>query len=270
MTEEVQEGVRDDVQDFEIDGEETTEEVADQPETQEEPEETPEERKQRIEFSEEQQKYINEHIVARQVAKRKEIERELEELRQRAQQTRPDDDGRPHIPDPPNIWDDDYEEKIKARDEAIREAAAWETSQREREAWEQQQAQLRAQQEQQALVEKVGTYTSRAKDYGIDEKDLQVAGNAVSQYGIPEQLIEYILEDDAGPAITVHLSRNLQELAELNQMNPIRAAAYIAEKVKPRAMKNAKRRSAPPEPTENPKGGGVPEKERGPKGAVYE
>lgn len=253
------------------------EETAEAPETEateetEQPEETPEERKARIEFTEEQQEYINNHIVARQVAKRKEAERELEELRAKAQQfeQQQQPDGRPVIPDPPNIWDDNYEEKVKARDEAIREAAAWDAQEQARQEWEQRQAYEQQQKEQQQLLERVGTYTNRAKEFGIDEKDLQVAGNAVAQFGIPEPLIQYILDDDAGPAITMHLSRNFQELAELNQMDPIRAAVYVATQIKPRAERNAKRRSAPPEPVDNPRGGGVPEKDRGPAGATYE
>lgn len=238
-------------------------------------EETAEERKARIEFTDEQQKYINDHIVARQVAKRKEAERQVEEYQQRLQeyesQAQQTQDGEPKIPDPPNIWDDNYEEKIKERDAALIRHAEWRAEQKARQDWEQRQQYEQAQQEQQALLKRVETYTERAKsEYGIDPSDLQVAGNAVSQFGIPDQLTQFILDDDAGPAITVHLSRNLAELEQLNQMDPIRAAVYVATEIKPRAVRNAKRRSSPPEPVENPKGGGIPEKERGPDGAIYE
>jgi hypothetical protein len=258
------------------------EEKAEDPKAEEaeQPEGETEEQKaerHRVEFTEEQQKFINENIVGRQVAKRKEAEQKLEEYQrrieeyeQRISQQQPDN-GEPVVPDPPNIWDDNYEEKIKQRDEALIRHAEWRAEQKTRQEWEQRQYYEKAQQEQQQLLTKVQTYTERAeKEYGIDPSDLQVAGNAVAQFGIPEQLTQYLLDDDAGPAITVHLSRNLAELEQLNQMDPIRAAVYIATEIKPRATRNAKRRSAPPEPTDSPKGSSVPEKERGPKGAVYE
>jgi hypothetical protein len=271
---EAQEDVRSTIDYGEEPAEETAEESTEttEPEAEgESAEETPAETKARIEFTEEQQKYINEHIIARQVAKRKEAERELEEYRQRLQQSQPEQpSGRPEIPEPPNIWDDDYEAKIKARDEAIRAAVEWEAQEQYRQQYEQQQKWEQQQKEQEQLLSKVTTYTERAKEYGIDESDLQVAGNAVAQFGIPEPLIQYILEDDAGPAITMHLSRNLQELDTLNRMDPIKAAVHIATTLKPKATRNAQRRSKPPEPTDSPRGSGVPEKERGPKGAVYE
>lgn len=267
----------------EQDAGEVTEESVDQPEVEateqpaEEPEgeqDEPKDERPRVEFTEEQQKFINENIVARQVAKRKEAERQLEEYQQRIQefeQRQQPESGEPQVPEPPNIWDDNYEEKIKQRDEAIIRHAEWRAEQKARQEYEQRQAYDQQQQEQQQLLSKVQTYTERAeKEYGIDPNDLQVAGNAVAQFGIPEQLTQYLLDDDAGPAVTMHLSRNLAELEQLNRMDPIRAAVYIATEIKPKATRNAKRRQPPPEPTETPKGSSVPEKDRGPAGAVYE
>lgn len=233
------------------------------------------EERHRVEFTEEQQKFINENIVGRQVAKRKEAEQKLEEYQRRLealeQQSQTQQDGEPVVPDPPNIWDDNYEEKTKERDEALIRHAEWRAEQKTRQEWEQRQAWEQQQKHQETLLKQVQTYTERAqKDYGIDPNDLQVAGNAVSQFGINEDLTKFILNDDAGPAITMHLSRNIAELEQLNSMDPIQAAVYIATEIKPRATRNAKRRAAPPEPVDNPKGGGVPEKDRGPKGAVYE
>lgn len=262
---------------------EVAEESVDQPEV-EEPEQPaedsegeqdePKDERPRVEFTEEQQKFINENIVARQVAKRKEAERQLEEYQQRIQefeQRQQPESGEPQVPEPPNIWDDNYEEKIKQRDDAIIRHAEWRAEQKARQEYEQRQAYDQQQQEQQQLLSKVQTYTERAeKEYGIDPNDLQVAGNAVAQFGIPEQLTQYLLDDDAGPAVTMHLSRNLAELEQLNRMDPIRAAVYIATEIKPKATRNAKRRQPPPEPTETPKGSSVPEKDRGPAGAVYE
>ncbi len=221
-------------------------------------------------FSDEQQAFIN-GLMKEQKQRLREVERssqeriEALEARQVAQ---PPDDG-PVIPDMPTGWESDYEQLVQDRDQKIRERAAWE-AQEEAKAAQQQQLAMQAQQaKQQQELEAVQAYTERAKPLGIDEGELRVAGNAVANFGIDLQVADFILREEQGPAITVYLSKNIQELQNLKAMNPMRAAIHIATQIKPRVSRSLKRQ-APPEPTETVQGASSPEKERGPKGAVYE
>ena len=224
-----------------------------------------------ISFSEEQQRFINEKIVAKQVAKRGEAERRAQELEQRLQeleaQIPKQDMGKPKPPT--DVWADDYDQQVAKYEENL---AKWVQQETEKQYYEQQA--MRAQQEQemaaqQEFMEKAQTYSEKAKSLGISSDDLKVAGSAVAQFGIPNELVTHILEHDQGPAITMYLARNLSELQSIQNMNPVQAAVHIAKNIEPKVTRSIKRQ-APPEPTETVQGSGLPEKERGPKGAVYE
>lgn len=257
MAEQLEQEVVEEVEATEIDG---PEEVA-------EPE--PKEEESGVTFSDEQQKFINEHIVGKKVAKLREVERRAHELEQQLSQYQKDPEVEPAIPPVPDVWDDKYEQKLQERDNALIKHAQWraqqESDQRQRQQLEAEQARLH----QRQMIEKVQTYTERAKSLGISEQDLAVAGGAVSQFGISNDLTSFILEDDSGPALTLYLSRNLQELQRIQSMNPLQAAVHLATQIKPRVARSIKRQ-APPEPAEGVSGAGARERERGPKGAVFE
>lgn len=253
---------------------ETVDEVEESDEGQEHSEETPEQPEEpHVTFTEEQQKFINEKIVGRKVAQMREAERRAEELQQRLEEMQSQipqqPSGAPEIPPMPDVWDSDYERKVEERDQAILAKAQWERDQ-EYSQYQQQMEQQRAAQEfQQKLTSKVMSYTEKAKSFGISEKDLQVAGNAVAQFDIPNELTDYILEHEQGPAVTMYLAKNLHEISNLQNLNPVRAAVYIEKNIAPKVSRSV-RRNSPPDPTESPRGSGMPEKRRGPKGATFE
>jgi hypothetical protein len=196
--------------------------------------------------------------------KSRELQERLARLEQGAQ------GQRPVIPDLPDPYDDGFDEKIKARDEAIAEAAAWDGEQTRKQTAEQASRREAMVQQQTELLEIVQTYGGRAKALGISEKDLQVAGQTVNALGISDDLSLFILGDEAGPAITLHLAENPEELANLANMNPMRAAVYLETKIKPRAVGNRRSVTDAPDPAETLGGGGSSPSERGPKGATYE
>ena len=96
-----------------------------------------------------------------------------------------------------------------------------------------------------------------------------MAGNTVEQMGVQPEIANYLLADEHGPAVTMYLAKNLQEVQAMQNMDPISAGIYIATEIKPKVSRKLKRDN-PPEPVETVSGASVPEKERGPKGAVYE
>jgi hypothetical protein len=258
------------------------EDVQDDAESAESDEETTEEAPEPVrntapEFTPEQQEYINNHITARMRARLTAAEQraaELEEIANQVKQQQPqnvDQDGAPVVPPmPEDIWADDYEERVKQRDEAIANRARWETDQQIRQQWEQHQQQQRLEESQKAVETKVKDYSKRATSLGIESNALQIAGNTVAQVGVTDYVAEYILQDESGPAITMYLAKNLGELANMQSMNPMQAAVHIEKRIKPNALRSVKAKTNLPEPTETVKGSGVREKQRGPQGATYE
>ena len=192
------------------------------------------------------------------------LEQQLAETRAKLPQ-----EQRPSVPELPDPYDADFGPKMAARDTALRETAAYDA--RQTLAAEQQQTKAQeAQREQQAaLVTRVTTYTERAQKHGINAEQLQVAGQTVAQYGISDELTNFILDDEQGPQITAYLSKNPGELDELSRLTPVQAAVRIATVVKPKASQHSGLSGAP-EPVTGLSGGGAPPAQRGPAGATYE
>jgi TPR repeat protein len=100
--------------------------------------------------------------------------------------------------------------------------------------------------QQEALVDKVQAYSQRAKRLGISADELQAAGAVVGQFGLHDDVVDFILEDDKGPLITKYLSQNLAELDKLISMSTTDAAVRIATTIKADAT------AFKPKPTNDP------------------
>lgn len=173
---------------------------------------------------------------------------------------------KPVVPPLPDPYDDDFDIKMSQRDEAIKRVAAYEVQEEINHARLQEDNRLRQEGLNKSLVESVNTYSDRAKALNISANELKVAGQTVAAYGVHDSVAEFILQDDKGPAITAHLARNPEMLETISKMNPIHAALYIENNVKPKLSGKTEL----PEPAETLGGGGVSKRERGPKGAKYE
>jgi hypothetical protein len=223
----------------------------------------------------EQQQQVFDKAIADKVFKLREKEREAEELKQRLQsleqqipkQERP---SVPKEPDPYALSDQEYQQQLRMRDEAIARQAAFDAQQRFQQQEAQRLQQERLMREQEALNEKVATYSQRAVQLGISNEELQAAGNAVASFGISDDVVNYILDDDLGPAITKYLSQNVTELDAIRAMTPAQAAVRIATHVRDKAAALKPKVNAAPDPVEQPAKAGVAPKARGPKGAIFE
>jgi hypothetical protein len=223
----------------------------------------------------EQQQQVFDKAIADKVFKLREKEREAEELKQRLQsleqqipkQERP---SVPKEPDPYALSDQEYQQQLRMRDEAIARQAAFDAQQRFQQQEAQRLQQERLMREQEALNEKVATYSQRAVQLGISNEELQAAGNAVASFGISDDVVNYILDDDLGPAITKYLSQNVTELDAIRAMSPAQAAVRIATHVRDKAAALKPKVNAAPDPVEQPAKAGVAPKARGPKGAIFE
>jgi hypothetical protein len=257
-------------------------EEADEPEVEAQSEEAEESQEaeddESVAFDERQQKKLDQIIARNSYRYKTQIEaeqRRAQELEQRLQALEQGDSkpqaptdpqtGAPVIPDPPDPFDSDYEAKVKQRDEQIQRYARWEAEQEMR----QQQTQAEHQKHIEALNKRTQSYLERGKDLGLTAEDIQKAGEFINQAGgIAVELIDDILDDEAGPAIPHYLYRNPEELQKVQQMGVAKAARYIEREIRPKAVRNAKRKAAPPPPVSTETGTGAREDEM-PAGAQF-
>lgn len=175
---------------------------------------------------------------------------------------------KPVIPPLPDPYDDDYDIRIAERENAIKQLAIYEAQESVRQAEIEARNRTELEKRQSALINAVNAYTERAKSLDIGENELQVAGKTVAAYGINEQVAEFILHDDKGPAITAFLAKNPSELELIAKLNPLQAAIHISNNIKGKL--SIVRSVDLPDPPETLNGGGVTKSERGPRGAKYE
>ena len=217
----------------------------------------------------EAQKIVNDAIGRQHAKFRDEQTRanDLEAENQRLKAQMPQE-LRPEVPTPPDPLDDDFEKQLEVRDTAIREAAAFD-ARREMAQTQAVAAANATQNERQAsLTQSAQTYTERAQTLGMDNAELQVAGQTVAAYGVSDELVEHILNDEQGPLITRYLAGNLNELETLRAMPPMQAAVHLATHVVPKITAVPTNTGAPP-PSDGLSGGGAPPAERGPEGCTY-
>lgn len=153
-----------------------------------------------------------------------------------------------NIPPMPDSFDDDFDEKMAAREAQIVKKAQFDASQATLNQQQQFQQQQDAQKKQQEVQAQVQVYATRTKDLGISQDEIQAAGNVVAQYGISDDLTMAILGDSDGPLITKYLAANPVELSSLSAMNPMQAAMHIERNVRSKATDLKPRTTNAPKP----------------------
>ena len=173
------------------------------------------------------------------------------------------------IPALPDSWDENYEQKMQQRDDAIRQNASAQAAKSQREqanAITQQQTQREEVRRTQELQD---TFTGNAKKLGVSDQALQQAQDTVVGYGISPEIATAVLQDSDGPLILQHLAANPMELYDLTTGNQFEAGQKWASiKSKSAALKPSKTNA--PAPATKVSGSGSPPVKAGPKGATYE
>ncbi len=165
-----------------------------------------------------------------------------------------------NIPEMPDPYDDDYESKLKGRDEAIRRNAEYQAQQNLVAQQQQAQQQQQQQQQMQELNTKVESYKQNAVKAGITAQELQEAGNTVAKYQLNDRATMAILGDNDGALITKYLAANPIEIDTLNRMNDFEAALHIERNVRAKAVALKPISSnVPPPPTDVNGNGADPE-----------
>lgn len=163
-----------------------------------------------------------------------------------------------NIPPMPDQFDDDFESKVKQRDEALVAQANYNA---QNQAYMQQQ-QLNQQQVAQAkeveLRQSMHTYSNKAVELGIKQEELQAAGNAVAGYGLSDELVIHIINDPDGPLITKHLAANPQDGYQLANMSAFSVGTFL-DGIKQKASALKPKTSNTPSPATNLQGNGAGE-----------
>lgn len=226
----------------------------------------------KVEFSDEQQEFINNNIISKQVGRRKEaeskaerLERENTELKSKLPQ-----DQRPEVNALPDYGDPDYDAKLQARDESIKQQGQWDYEERRRSDNELRQHQENQRQQSKQASETLENFGKNADDAGITVETLRGNFQTLADFDSPDSVVAYLLDEPTGPQIVNFLARNPQEIDALKGLSPMQVAARIATEVKPKALSATKRPNVAPAPSEILTGKGAQEGEGGLAGAVYE
>jgi len=224
----------------------------------------------KVQFTPEQQAVFDK-VIGEKTFKAREAERkaELAEQKLRELEAQLPKENRPQIPPLPDPYDADYDQKIAARDKAISAAAAFDAKQEVARGHQEQAQRQRFEAKQADLYKTAVAYKERSDKLGIPAADLQSAATSLSNFGISEDLTQFLLKDDQGPLMTMYLARNPVVLERLATFGPIEMGHYIASDIKPK-LAAVKSRTQAPAPADVLDGGGSPPKARGPKGATFE
>lgn len=189
--------------------------------------------------------------------KRKEVEKQLEEYRNKEREL--EAQKLQSIPPIPDEFDyettEEYEKAKSDRDALIAQKAIFDHQEALRVQAEQNQLLQQQQEQQQAVQEAYTSYSSKVQELGIDANKMQQAGQLVEQ-SVSNDMVMAILADEVGPQITLHLAENPDDLAALNNLNPIIAGAKFAE-IKQKASVTKKQSTKAPKPATRVEGGGV-------------
>ena len=159
------------------------------------------------------------------------------------------------IPEVPDAFDENVDELTAARDAAITKRAQQQAQNSVLQAQQLQYDQQLQAQQQQVLAEKSTAYAAKAKDLGVNQEELQQAGNTIAQY-ISMDVAHVILDDPEGPLISKYLASNPVELDNLSRMAPVQAALHIERTIKTKAQALKPKKSSTPTPPSDIVGSG--------------
>lgn len=249
-----------------------TEETGEQ-QTETAPVETPEEKTPEgyIKAEESQRQVNKQHRKYRDEERaRKRIEAEAETLRKELAEIKAKAEA-VEVPPVPDPYSDDFEQQVKARDEAVKKQAQQEAARsRLEDDAKRKEAEARAKEEE-ATRAKIAGFDSNMVNLGLNPLEVNQAANALADYGISNALEDVLLEDEEGPLLVQYLAKNPVELEALEGMSALQMLKTLDGEVRQKASLLKPKTSAAPNPPDTLTGGGVKEIEDPLlKGAVFE
>jgi len=239
-------------------------------------EERPQDQAEKVQFDPEQQEKLNEIVGGVRMKARSEAQElkarndALEQRLSHIEAQQPAMGAPPNVPPPPDPFDDQFEAKLTAREQALVEQTRWEVEQRAQQEIERRTAEDRNQQEAMALHQKGQEFSRRAREVGMSEQDQQTAVNKIMQAGVNQLVLEELLESPNGPAMLQGLARDtnkLLDVAEKSNQGPRGLAHAMVDLLQ---LDNSAPQNSAPRPPDMLQGTGVPTQKRGPRGLTIE
>lgn len=224
-----------------------------------------------VEQSTENEAEVLRKQIAEKAFKERQSRRRAEELEERLKKLEADKtpkfDG--VIPPMPDAFDDDFEQKIKAREDAVaRKAQADYDAMRNRELEaETQRKRERDELENQQKLQ--AEFRQNATSLGVDQEVLANAARTVIEYGITPDIENAIMADKEGALMLQHLASNPLVLSDLVDANPLKAGMMLAE-IKSKSLSLKPKPSSAPDPATIIKGRGAALSNRDNDGTTYE
>ena len=185
--------------------------------------------------------------------KREEAERKLAEAQAEIKRLKGESD-KVVIPPMPDSFDENYAEKVKAREVAIAKQAEFEAQAK----IEQNRLNEQRIAQQQAVLKAIQTNKDKmyatAKTHGFKEEDFAEADVKVSKFIRSPEVATFILEREDSSLIVQHLANDVEALEKLGRMSPVNAAVFLATEIASKAAALKPKASSAPEPLEIVKG----------------
>lgn len=122
------------------------------------------------------------------------------------------------------------------------------------------QSEQQTKQQQQQQQEVMQSFAKRAIESKVDLQNLQTAGTSLAEAGMSPDLQMMILEDEAGPQITMYLANNPDLAHQLIGMPATKAAVKLATEIKVKVLSTKPKVTKAPDPL--PEGKGVGSREQ--------
>ena len=213
------------------------------------------------ENEDEEPKFINQESVNKAINKQHKRFRDEERAHQETQRKLAEANKRlaeldkkepPVIPPTPDPMDPQYPEKMKARDDAIKEHTHYEAEQNAAKKQVETQQQEAASQQQQAMQKSIQNYQARTQELGLDPVKNAEAEKTIIGYNLHPGVAGFLLKDPNGPLIVEYLASNLDELGDLATMDPYEAVVHVRTAISPKASKLKPKLSNAPPPLKKP------------------
>jgi hypothetical protein len=215
--------------------------------------------------------------IAKQTFAQRQAERERDELKKRLEDFERKAQpvlSKTDVPPIPDSWDDNYEAKIRERDNAIMQNAKFEAAEAQRlQAQAEQQRKLEREQfnRQQELSE---TLEANSKKLGVDRARLdsaqEVLVKQISESGRDmTRIVDRLLSDPMGALMIQHLAQNQLDMHDIIYASPEDAGFLLAE-VKQKAARLKPKPSSAPSPATTLSGRGSPQAKRDDDGTTFE
>lgn len=166
----------------------------------------------------------------------------------------------PAVPSVPDPYEEDFEDKTRLRDEAIRNRANFDGQQAMLRQAQEQQQQATLQEQQKQIAEVGDKFKLNSTAQGISQEEMGTIATLLNNAGLSSNqgLATHIMANEDGPVIAKYLAANPMELDALLTSSPYSAGAMLDTiKVKANALKP--KQSQAPAPAMTLSGRGMPE-----------